>query len=154
MLAPMPETKTKSFVNKQVSPTMNARAFEQSSNGTPETQMRKKLFNSEKNAKSCDFYLNPRHLGRCDELEKYSESSNRKLSSSVYGVWVAKWMIECDHKYGYDKIVVGYEIRLRVAIDLILHRYNKVKDLVIQDRKILCLLSCRYTLPAPSSPIS
>ncbi|KAK7282052.1 hypothetical protein RIF29_10554 [Crotalaria pallida] len=63
MPAPMPETKTKSFKNKQASPTMNARAFEQSSNGTPETQMRKRLFNPHKNAKSCDFYLNPRHLG-------------------------------------------------------------------------------------------
>ncbi|KAK7281749.1 hypothetical protein RIF29_09997 [Crotalaria pallida] len=52
LTAPMPETKTESFKNKQASPTMNARAFEQSSNGTPETQMRKRLFNHEKNAKS------------------------------------------------------------------------------------------------------
>ncbi|KAK7281748.1 hypothetical protein RIF29_09996 [Crotalaria pallida] len=52
--------------------------------------------------------------------------------SNDCGVWVAKWMIECGHKDGYDKIVVGSETRLRVAIDLILHRFNNVKDLVIQ----------------------
>ncbi|TKY63984.1 Carboxy-terminal domain protein [Spatholobus suberectus] len=57
---------------------------------------------------------------------------HQRIGSNDCGVWVAKWMIECAWREDYDQIFVEPATRMRIALDLVLHPYNELKDKIIQ----------------------
>ncbi|KAJ1411931.1 Ulp1 protease family, C-terminal catalytic domain [Sesbania bispinosa] len=51
--------------------------------------------------------------------------------SNDCGIWVALWMSHCIWNTDYDKINVKEETRMRIAIDLVLHKYNNIKEGIV-----------------------
>ncbi|KAJ1421252.1 Ulp1 protease family, C-terminal catalytic domain [Sesbania bispinosa] len=73
---------------------------------------------------------------KCPVISDFSvtepEGLSRNLTSyNDCGVQVSKWMMECVCNDNYESIQVNAEIRMRLALDLVLDRYNQKFDEVV-----------------------